>query len=269
MTANNTNEAQRTYALRGLSETQAQILAKALELFSRVSLGQLEYITEMARFGDITRSDGTVAPSDCLADAETHLQAVKLLLTGHHTNSSKSIGGDTIPRANAAWEVYKVIRNQLAWDRSPTGGHGVDFFDPYSPKYTDEPKVRLEVEPVEAGPLLDVGFEDTFFVAKEPEIELTKDECAALSQRMKERGLLVAPFQEVVEVSTGSDGSKEAGEYKCFVLVTLRTSAEDEDVAEDITAPESLLQAIVADVSAEVDAGREGNWEVFNVAPAD
>lgn len=33
--------------------------------------------------------------------------------------------------------------------------------------------------------LFDVGFDDTFFTADEPGLELTPDECAALTQRMK------------------------------------------------------------------------------------
>lgn len=136
----------RTYALRGLSEKQAQVLADSLELLSRLSLGQLEYVAELARFGDITGKDGKVASPESVREAEAHLQAAKLLLTGYSASASKSIGGETVHTGNIAWEMRKVIRHQLAWDRAPEGGHGVDFGDPCLLHYSTEPHVRLELE---------------------------------------------------------------------------------------------------------------------------
>lgn len=136
----------RTYALRGLSEKQAQVLADSLELLSRLSLGQLEYIADLARFGVITHSDGTIATPELVRYAEENLLSAKFLLTGFAPSASKSVGGETVQTGNIAWEMRKVIRHQLAWDRSPGGGHGVDFGDPHLLHYSAEPHVRLELE---------------------------------------------------------------------------------------------------------------------------
>ena len=122
------------------------MLADSLELLSRLSLGQFEYIADMARFGNITDRDGNVASPERLRDAEALLQSAKLLLTGYSPSASKSIGGETVPTGNIAWEMRKVIRHQLAWDRTPEGGHGVDFRDPHLLHYSAEPHVRLELE---------------------------------------------------------------------------------------------------------------------------
>ena len=264
-------EAGRTYALRGLSETQAQILSKSLELFSRLSIGQLDMVLDLARLGDITNRDGQAAPAECLSEAEDLVNTAKFLLTGYHPNASKGIGGEHTPRANIAWEMHKAIRHRLAWDRSPEGGNGVYFYDPHSPKYSEEPNVILEHEPVApaaADQLFDVSFDDMFFMDEDPSLCLSEEECTALTQRLKEKGLLTAPFVAVVDVHSSSDDGKEDGQHKCFVTVGLRTAATSYDAAEDAETPDALLAAVVLDVNAEIDGAREGNWDVVGVEAA-
>jgi len=110
----------------------------------------------------------------------------------------------------------------------------------------------------------DVGYDDTFFMADEPGLELTSEECAALTQRMKARGLLLAPIVAVSGFATHADDSSCDGEVKCFVTVTLRVTADSVDEAEGMDVPVQLLKAIVADVSDEVDRGREDNWNLLS-----
>lgn len=113
--------------------------------------------------------------------------------------------------------------------------------------------------------LFDVGFDDTFFTADEPGLELTPDECAALTQRMKTRGLLAPHVVGVSGLETHADDSSSCdGEVKCFITVTLCVTAGSAEAAEGIEVPEQLLKAIVADVSDDVDRSREGNWNLLS-----
>lgn len=111
----------------------------------------------------------------------------------------------------------------------------------------------------------DVGFDDTFFMADEPGLYLAPGECAALTQRMKTQGLLAPHIVGVSGLKTHADDSSSCdGEVKCFITVTLRVTAGSAEEAEDIEVPEQLLKAIVADVSDDVDRGREDNWNLLS-----
>jgi hypothetical protein len=119
-----------------LTERQARVITEALDLFSRIGMGQLEEIAHI--LGSYTK------PSESSSLLPERLEEVKRLAreasnvwTGNHFGcrgiSSEEIG-DTF---RVAWDLHQVIRHRLAWDRNPKGGLQVSFDTPM--KYSQEP----------------------------------------------------------------------------------------------------------------------------------
>lgn len=156
-TADHNARSEPAYELANLSEIQARTLVEALDLFSRIQIGQLEEILSMARMGSIPhRDERTVsARIEEVEEAEVLLNEVKRLLTGHSPNASFGILGEKTPEsAKVAYEVQRAIRHRLAWDRQPEGGIGVDFDDPDSLRSTGQPLAVLKrAQPNEAARL--------------------------------------------------------------------------------------------------------------------
>lgn len=148
------------YALTELSTVQARTLVDALDLFSRIQIGQFEEILNLARMGSIPhREDRSVSERiEEIEEAEPLLREVKLLLTGHSPNASFGIFANKTPEsAKVAYEIQRAIRHRLAWDRNPEGGLGVDFDDPDSLRSTGQPLAVLKrAQPSEAARLEDL-----------------------------------------------------------------------------------------------------------------
>jgi len=148
------------YELANLSEIQARTMVDALDLFSRIQIGQLEEILNMARMGSIPHRDDqdVSARIEEIEEAEPLLHEVKRLLTGHSPNASFGIFGEKTPEsARVAYEIQRAIRHRLAWDRQPEGGMGVDFDDPDSLRSTGQPLAVLKrTQPNEAARLEDL-----------------------------------------------------------------------------------------------------------------
>lgn len=148
------------YELANLSEIQARTMVDALDLFSRIQIGQLEEILSMARMGSIPHRDDqdVSARIEEIEEAEPLLHEVKRLLTGHSPNASFGIFGEKTPEsARVAYEIQRAIRHRLAWDRQPKGGMGVDFNDPDSLRSTRQPLTVLKrTQPNEAARLEDL-----------------------------------------------------------------------------------------------------------------
>jgi len=132
------------YSLDGLSPSQAGFISEALELATRLGLGQIDYLLEYIKYGGVTDEEGKLLPFEKIAEAGHLVSQLRRVLTGFDPGRSKGIGSPAVPaKAAAAYEIGKVIRHRLAWDRNPRGGIGVDYDDPYLLKYTDEPRVAL------------------------------------------------------------------------------------------------------------------------------
>lgn len=148
------------YELANLSEIQARTMVDALDLFSRIQIGQLEEILSMARMGSIPHRDDqdVSARIEEIEEAEPLLHEVKRLLTGHSPNASFGIlGGKTPESARVAYEIQRAIRHRLALDRQPESGMGVDFDDPDSLRSTGQPLAVLKrTQPNEAARLEDL-----------------------------------------------------------------------------------------------------------------
>ncbi len=113
----------------------AAIMMRALELYARIGIGQLDEVVELFCFGPATNRNGQNPSADSLQAARELMTQVKFALTGFESNASKGIGGEHVAEElKAAWEVRKAISHRLAWDRQPGGGMGVDFDEPLDSK---------------------------------------------------------------------------------------------------------------------------------------
>lgn len=108
-----------------MDEEQAHITSKALELYTRVMMGQFGYIAEVAQ--PLIEERGVAT----FAEASEAMILVKEAVLGFSTGQSHGIHNPKVhEHARIAFDVHKVIRHRLAWDREPQGGMGVDFDDP-------------------------------------------------------------------------------------------------------------------------------------------
>ena len=114
-----------------LTERQAQILTEALDLFSRIGMGQ---------FGEIGYILSVYQNKNTSEDSYTKINKIDEIrrLAREAANiwmgSSGSYHGITSDNISdvfrVAWDLQQVIRHRLAWDRSPSGGLQVNFDTP-------------------------------------------------------------------------------------------------------------------------------------------
>lgn len=108
-----------------VTESQALLLERALDLFTRIGIGQFENIIE-------------VYDHDFRLDAETkeHMRTgtdIAKRAVGHPTNGSYGIHNTAVSNDfRVAYDLQQVIRHRRAWARCPGGGFGVSFDEPYS-----------------------------------------------------------------------------------------------------------------------------------------
>lgn len=108
-----------------VTESQANILVRALDLFSRIGIGQFENVVE-------------VYNHDFRLDAVKQ-ERIRLCLqwakeeAGHPANGSYGIHNKAVSNDfRAAYDLQQVIRHRIAWDRRPEGGIQVNFDEPRS-----------------------------------------------------------------------------------------------------------------------------------------
>lgn len=94
-----------------LTETQVEVLWKALDLYARIGIGQLEAVCYCHEHRDQYLPNREAA--------EAHLAEVKLLLTGCGVNSSFGITSDKVPDTyRVAFDMHNVIRHALSWEKN-------------------------------------------------------------------------------------------------------------------------------------------------------
>lgn len=114
-----------------LPASTAYIVVDALDLYSRVGLGQLDEIVSMGRFGLLKNAEGKSPTMDELETAEEYIAAAKKAIFGFPSNASHGIYSEKISdRFRNAWGVLKALRHRLAWDRTPEGGIQTSFDEP-------------------------------------------------------------------------------------------------------------------------------------------
>lgn len=121
------------YVLK-LNSEHAEVLQNALELWSRIHMGQIEEVAWPLQ--DMVH---TVA----YHELKDKLKECCPLVTGLPPNAYFSLTSEKVPEtAKMAWEMYAEIRHRTSWDRMPEGGMTVNFDKPMS--VTNKPKVKLE-----------------------------------------------------------------------------------------------------------------------------
>lgn len=136
-----------------LTLEQAYAVRDALDLFTRLGIGQLEEVAHLIRLGVIPRCQPPAAPR-VTADGESCqriddlLHAVKDEL-GYSRNGSNGIGHAHVSlAAHRSYEVKKALARALALHRDPNPDfRGVDY-DGLLVRYTQDlpPLARIEPE---------------------------------------------------------------------------------------------------------------------------
>jgi hypothetical protein len=113
----------RSYKLH-VTESQLQAIRNACELLARVHMGQLFAVAEaLARYN----------LADRYCELREGLEALQPLVHGLPANSYPGIHSPKLAdEAGQAWDIHRVCRHILAWDRNPEGAWTVDFDDPAS-----------------------------------------------------------------------------------------------------------------------------------------
>ncbi|AXX62992.1 hypothetical protein R7Q39_19255 [Vibrio sp. 947] len=104
-----------------MTEDQAESALKAFELLMRLSMGQIEHLTEMAREGALVKrmDDGKSQDLsvDEVDDINEGLMMIKRIM-GHHETSSFGIRNENVPvDGKRAYELWKVIGQSLTISR--------------------------------------------------------------------------------------------------------------------------------------------------------
>ncbi|ENH6781996.1 hypothetical protein JL827_25995 [Vibrio parahaemolyticus] len=104
-----------------MTEDQAESALKAFELLMRLSMGQIEHLTEMAREGALVKrmDDGKSQDLsvDEVDDINEGLMMIKRIM-GHHETSNFGIRNENVPvDGKRAYELWKVIGQSLTISR--------------------------------------------------------------------------------------------------------------------------------------------------------
>lgn len=137
-----------------MSEEQAWVVSRALELCARIGIGQFEEILHYpidwfaprrgSQFEHLSYgSYCTVDPNTARKQARVLLDNVHVLATGLPPNASLGIGNTSLPpQVTLAYEMAKVIEHRLSWDEQPQGGQGVRFYEPLALSGTPLPIIE-------------------------------------------------------------------------------------------------------------------------------
>jgi hypothetical protein len=112
-----------TYKLT-ITEQQASIIVRALDLFARIGTGQFEEVLNVYDRDFAFSPEAREGMRSALKAAKAH--------AGHPPNGSFSILNPKVSDDfRAAYDVMQVIRHRLAWDQNPQGNPlRVDFDKP-------------------------------------------------------------------------------------------------------------------------------------------
>jgi hypothetical protein len=117
-----------------LTEKQAQVLVNALDLYSRIGMGQFSEIAHVLRMNVLGNPSWQV-------DALAKVEEITREASSYWMGGSGDYYGITSEKINdifrVAWDLQQVIRYRLAWDRKPEGGIQVHFDEPWKSSTED------------------------------------------------------------------------------------------------------------------------------------
>lgn len=132
-----------------LDERQAAVLNEALELLSRVTMGQLEAVIDSLRYRDDKRIDRLANKWEILDIARRLSDIQKAMLFNQPANGSHGIHHPDVPEvARIAWDLHKVVRHELWKNREVLPGEDyramcVDAY-PADQSAKDQPLAQCE-----------------------------------------------------------------------------------------------------------------------------
>jgi hypothetical protein len=127
-----------------LTERQARVIVDALDLFSRIGMGQLKEVAYVLRQNPLPSYDPDLEIRTNLLfkirDKLDILARYWMKGPGYYGITSKSISD----KFRIAWDIQQVVRHRLAWDRNPKGDITIDFDNPMKTSEEDLPKIEVE-----------------------------------------------------------------------------------------------------------------------------
>lgn len=131
---------EKKFVISDVSELQAKIMIQALDLYSRLLMGQLDELDYVFRsYFWSKKYDGNK-----ILDLIDKIREIVFPTLGR--NSYNSIGSDKVPEeSKISYDMLRAIRNCLAWSRNPRGGITVDF-DPLTIRYSRENFIKVNEE---------------------------------------------------------------------------------------------------------------------------
>jgi len=121
-----------------ISEKQANVITMALELFTRIGLGQLERILDHPQYSRKIINDNI-----SYEETKELLYKVKSVLTGYDRYASYGIGNENVHESCiVSYDITQVIRHRLIWDKKPEGGITTDFEEPT--QFSNEELAKIE-----------------------------------------------------------------------------------------------------------------------------
>lgn len=145
-----------------LSDEQAYVIVEALDLFSRVLIGQSEEVGSVMNKYSVNMLDSEVVGEvgkqytqhkpnrhayDAHHDFTDAIRSLKHSLLGIHSNGSYGIHSEAVhDNARVAYDIQQVLRHYLAWKHyksdSVAGTIGVSFDKPYQTSKLELPKIE-------------------------------------------------------------------------------------------------------------------------------
>lgn len=134
-----------------VSIEQAEVIQKATDVFSRLSIGQIGMIAEMVSQGEIplyaSLDQPKRLPTADQCDAVREKVGEILAILGYNgIGHSLGVGNGHVPIAgHRAYEVYKVLSKALAEHRNPSPSFRGVSYDGLVLRYTQDPKPEVSI----------------------------------------------------------------------------------------------------------------------------
>jgi hypothetical protein len=110
-----------------MNEKQAQIIIHALDLYSRIGMGQLEEVVTILRQNINGSNKDTLGKLEEVGRLIREASSYWMGGAGSYYGINSEQISDSF---RIAWDLQQVVRYRLAWDRNPEGGIQVIFDDP-------------------------------------------------------------------------------------------------------------------------------------------
>ena len=126
-----------------VNEKQARQISRALDLYTRLGLGQLEEISWLIRMGEIPFGNSIHVDKEnkmtFIEEIERDLKSAKITL-GHSYNGSYGIFSEEVPiSSKRSYEIQKVIDKTVAVSNNPNPNFPTVDYDGLWGRLTDDP----------------------------------------------------------------------------------------------------------------------------------